>query len=765
MPNLLLSSEEAHHYVKLPETNDPHPGSDRDLSTALKKKDTLLSKDCVDILRRWDASKQSRVKALSDLAAAYRGGPASLCCLARWITQLTPPSSDKTHHRTTEEIVSKVISSDIERFYSTEVIDNPLRRAVRNQMEAAVAATAPKAWSRCPPHWIEGLMKRSVDDRSLWYPLILSLLHKHQETKNAAENVRNRKQNKRKRSDLEGKSPEDSDIMSSDNKRTRVADSCHTIDLMFRRASTSSKVCARSVEDVLAAVKLPSVQNCFEPSAAFLEELLVKMPNASSTLLNNILSAIQSVTSNGLHSLLLFDRLIKVLNAKLVEEKTSTENGIDKNESEMAALKYRRVAQEMHRRVSERWGEEANPFAFRRSLISIGNSDDVGNEKGDSELNVASVMEALMELRGNLKAAGLDVYDGSHRIDRIQSNGERRVQLSKLMLSTLVKVRNALRKLRTVRCRENLQPPMPHSLMTQLRLLLKPIIKVLHDPYHELATISDGSALRDELAWVAAEAASKNGADDGNLVSMLQISSGICNVESHLSYSGMFRYQTENSAARQTSNSELDQLESSTGKKISGFTSSGSIALDLKGLISHPAVSVGVLHWIEIAWLSPRSSSNSTIHLSNLLPIFLGLLREISNRHVLQRGLVFDILCAAFLLPLKELDAVKVLKSKQKILTQLVLFMEHPGFGLSVLRFISERAADTDHALLRYFLKNLMDLAAPPYGKEFSKAVLRLLKCKWMRQAMMTSQSKLYQNFVALFENNLKEAAVKAIKS
>ena len=95
---------------------------------------------------------------------------------------------------------------------------------------------------------------------------------------------------------------------------------------------------------------------------------------------------------------------------------------------------------------------------------------------------------------------------------------------------------------------------------------------------------------------------------------------------------------------------------------------------------------------------------------------------------------------------------MKVMKTKKKILTQLVWFMTMHGFPAPVLGFVRQRAARMDQALVRHFIANVMQLTAPPYSPDFAEGLLGVVNAQkggGISSGVMDSLRKMLQSSLA----------------
>lgn len=144
--------------------------------------------------------------------------------------------------------------------------------------------------------------------------------------------------------------------------------------------------------------------------------------------------------------------------------------------------------------------------------------------------------------------------------------------------------------------------------------------------------------------------------------------------------------------------------------------------LNVDGQFSIPIIAMGVLTWIRYNFTDPEYYLTSFN--TSCIPIHLELLREICDKHPLQRPHIFALLRDAFELE-TPLDALTSLEMKRTLLDNIVYLLQS-GYALPVLTTVEKWKEKMDQSLLRHFIVETLDSIGPPYSNDFLQPLLTL---------------------------------------
>jgi len=141
--------------------------------------------------------------------------------------------------------------------------------------------------------------------------------------------------------------------------------------------------------------------------------------------------------------------------------------------------------------------------------------------------------------------------------------------------------------------------------------------------------------------------------------------------------------------------------------------------------LRYPCVSVGVVRWVECVVKEPsffKLCSEST-------PIHLALLDEIVANHPLLHASVLKLLVELFESEQTELEILVQLELRKMLLDRMVNLLRH-GCVVPLLTYVKNcrEKGDTDISLIRYFVREVLEIVAPPYTHEFIKLFLPLVE-------------------------------------
>lgn len=152
-----------------------------------------------------------------------------------------------------------------------------------------------------------------------------------------------------------------------------------------------------------------------------------------------------------------------------------------------------------------------------------------------------------------------------------------------------------------------------------------------------------------------------------------------------------------------------------------------------------PVVGAGVLEWIRANLLDVRlvTSRYNMAAISSILP----LLEEIADGAPRLRPHATSILIDAFSVEPRsdDLEAFTRLAVKRRLLDSL-LHLLLLGEALPILQCMRRCAPTVDLALLRYFVTELIAMAAPPYAVRFLRAVVDMFAHRRVEEALRAAE-------------------------
>src|SRR5690606_15751219 len=124
----------------------------------------------------------------------------------------------------------------------------------------------------------------------------------------------------------------------------------------------------------------------------------------------------------------------------------------------------------------------------------------------------------------------------------------------------------------------------------------------------------------------------------------------------------------------------------------------------LTALMEIPVVSMCVLRWVECTVMDPMFAAKSAY--ASVAPVFLHFLVAATQKHALQRPVVFRLL-KVFLTQTNEgsdqIDSAKVMDVRRDAM-ECLIFLMTSGFVVRVLDFLVDTISTFDQTLIRHFL-------------------------------------------------------------
>jgi hypothetical protein len=173
----------------------------------------------------------------------------------------------------------------------------------------------------------------------------------------------------------------------------------------------------------------------------------------------------------------------------------------------------------------------------------------------------------------------------------------------------------------------------------------------------------------------------------------------------------------------------------------------------LTALMDIPVVSMCVLRWIECTVMDPSFPGKSAY--ASVAPVFLHFLVAATEKHSLQRPVVFRIL-KVFLTQSNEgsdqVDSAKVMDVRRDAM-ECVIYLMSSGFVVRVLDFLIDAISTFDQTLIRHFLVMVTSEAQPPYSHAFTVRMAKILATNSVKKAVSSrnfhpEHRKLLQAFI-----------------
>ncbi|KAG7163908.1 Negative elongation factor D-like [Homarus americanus] len=166
--------------------------------------------------------------------------------------------------------------------------------------------------------------------------------------------------------------------------------------------------------------------------------------------------------------------------------------------------------------------------------------------------------------------------------------------------------------------------------------------------------------------------------------------------------------------------------------------------------IRFPVVSVGLVRWIECVVKEPSYFKLCT----ESTPTHLALLDEVVSIHPLLHSRVLSLLIELFESEFQDLEILVQLELRKMLLDRMVNLLSR-GCVLPVMKYIKSCSTkgDTDISLIRYFVREVLEIVAPPYTVEFVQLFLPLVENEDITGSMNTD-SDLVTEFIAHCKTN-----------
>ncbi|KAK4293552.1 hypothetical protein Pmani_017691 [Petrolisthes manimaculis] len=208
--------------------------------------------------------------------------------------------------------------------------------------------------------------------------------------------------------------------------------------------------------------------------------------------------------------------------------------------------------------------------------------------------------------------------------------------------------------------------------------------------------------------------------------------------------------------ARQVIRDDLKPTQQAI-EKVHNICQGGKSAMELIAEINtlyqcirFPVVSVGLVRWIECVVNEPSYFKLCT----ESTPTHLALLDEVVSIHPLLHQRVLALLVGLFESEFQDLEILVQLELRKMLLDRMVNLLSR-GCVLPVMKYIKNCSTkgDTDISLIRYFVREVLEIIAPPYTVEFVQLFLPLVENEDITGSMNTD-SDLVNEFIAHCKTN-----------
>ncbi|CAG0912356.1 unnamed protein product [Notodromas monacha] len=150
-----------------------------------------------------------------------------------------------------------------------------------------------------------------------------------------------------------------------------------------------------------------------------------------------------------------------------------------------------------------------------------------------------------------------------------------------------------------------------------------------------------------------------------------------------------------------------------------GNKTSAELLAELSSLYHYlrfPVVAAGITRWVSGVVTEPSYFKLSV----EQTPIHLVLLDEVVLVHHILHEDVFTLLQNLFEVELEDLEILVQLDLKKMIIDRMVNLVSR-GYVIPVLKYMANicQKEKTDYSLVRYFVREILEMVAPPFSKEF----------------------------------------------
>ncbi|KAL7634199.1 UNVERIFIED_CONTAM: hypothetical protein RMT77_015528 [Armadillidium vulgare] len=220
-----------------------------------------------------------------------------------------------------------------------------------------------------------------------------------------------------------------------------------------------------------------------------------------------------------------------------------------------------------------------------------------------------------------------------------------------------------------------------------------------------------------------------------------------------LAYSAsIYEVPKKGNRQRQVNRDDLKATQQAI-EKVHNICQGGKSAMELiaeintlYSCIRFPVVSVGLVRWVECVVQEPSFFKLCT----ETTPTHLALLDEVVSIHPLLHNRILNLLIQLFESEQSDLEILVQLELRKMLLDRMVNLFSR-GCVIPVMKYIKTccEKDDTDISLIRYFVREVLEIIAPPYTPEFIQLFLPLVENEEITgQLRMNTDNDLVADFI-----------------
>uniref|UniRef100_A0A2P2I5S3 Negative elongation factor D-like n=1 Tax=Hirondellea gigas TaxID=1518452 RepID=A0A2P2I5S3_9CRUS len=158
-----------------------------------------------------------------------------------------------------------------------------------------------------------------------------------------------------------------------------------------------------------------------------------------------------------------------------------------------------------------------------------------------------------------------------------------------------------------------------------------------------------------------------------------------------------------------------------------------------------PVVSVGVVRWVDCVVKEATFFKLCT----ETTPIHLALLDEVVTLHPLLHSPILQLIIELFESEQTDLEILVQLEMRKMLLDRMVNLLSR-GCVIPVLSYIKSccKKDDTDISLIRYFVREVLEIVAAPYSLDFIKLFLPLVENEEITGTIRSNDNDLVSQFI-----------------
>jgi hypothetical protein len=146
---------------------------------------------------------------------------------------------------------------------------------------------------------------------------------------------------------------------------------------------------------------------------------------------------------------------------------------------------------------------------------------------------------------------------------------------------------------------------------------------------------------------------------------------------------------------------------------------------DICALLNFPIVAQVCLKWISI-YLETDVSDGSD-NFSILLPIFLQILQDVSEKHILQRKDSFDLLVSIMMQSRSRITEFSEANKAECDCLDCIMFIMGTGYVTAPMKFLLEISPKLGVPVVSYLISVIFEIIKPPLSQKFFEALKALI--------------------------------------